>query len=114
MSSKLNEYLTSSQYQAKCKHAFSITNLLPLHNRNCTKIHFELLHKVEQIEKDRIYNLTYVELAEIDDNLPDRERAVLCYVSGATVKHVHKKFQKSTTESIFSDCHFGCIEYKCC
>ena len=46
--------------------------------------------------------------------MPDHERAVLHYVSGATVKHVHKKFQKSATDSMFSNCHKGHIEYKCC
>ena len=114
MTSKLNEYLTTSHYISKCKYAFSINHLSPLHNRICTKIHFELLHKVAEIEKEKMDNLTHFELADIDENLPDHERAVLRYVSGATVKHVHNKFQKSATESMFSNCHKAQIEYKCC
>ena len=45
MCAVLNDYLTSAVYLMKVKKSFGNTEFKDIHNRICTKIHFDLLTK---------------------------------------------------------------------
>ena len=53
------------------------------------------------------------EVKEVDESMQDHERAVVRYISGATVHYVHKKFKNSTLK-MTSQLHQAKVYYKCC
>ena len=45
--------------------------------------------------------------------MPDHKKAVLHYVSGATIHKVTKDLKESAKRHMISNVQKGCIEYKC-
>ena len=88
MCAVINDYFTSALYLEKVKKCFQTAELHDVHNRICTKVHFELLTKVVQSEKQKMDSLIASTAGPVSTDMPDHERAILRHVCGATIHKV--------------------------
>ena len=92
----INDYFTSALYLGKVKKCFQTAELHVVHNRICTKVHFELT-KVVQSEKQKTDSLIASTAGPMSTEMPDHERAILRHVCGATIHKVTKDLPASAS-----------------
>ena len=114
MCAHLQEYFEGTMYRRKCLIALDVLDLTSDQKRICCQIHFALLGKIVQMEKECVQTLVQVDDVPSIAEMSEMERAILRYMAGVTIHEVTKNLQQSAHNHMITAMHCTKIEYRCC